>query len=292
MATLREVRKRIRTVVSTQRITKAMEMVAAAKLRRAQQRIEQTRPYAEKMAEMLGHLAGASSGEISHPYFEEREIKRRTLVVVTSDRGFCGSFNANVIRQAALWLDGYKDAETELVCVGRKGHTYFKRRPVEILDHFNDWSGSLDYDRAKDLVRLLTNRFVEGYTDHITLLYTRFISTASYKVTREDYLPVPRPEVPGPDEDRAEASMDYIFEPNAEQIYSALMPGYATTKMVTALADSFAAEHGSRMIAMNAATSNAGEMIDRLTLEYNKARQAQITKELLDVVGGAEAIKG
>jgi len=292
MAALREVKKRIRTVISTQRITRAMEMVAAAKLRRAQQRIEQARPYAEKMDEMLGHLAAASTGEIIHPYFEQREIKKRTLVVVTSDRGFCGSFNSNIIRRTNRWLGETEGVEHEFVAIGKKGNDFFKRRPTPVIRYWGDWGGTLDYDRAREIVSFLTDRFVTGRTDQISLVYTKFLSIAKYRVTLQDYLPIAPPKIPEDDIARDHASTEYIFEPDAEQIYAALMPGYATTKMVTALADSFASEHGSRMIAMNAATTNAGEMIQSLTLEYNKARQAQITKELLEVVSGAEALKG
>ncbi len=289
MATLREVKKRIKSVKSTRRITSAMEMVAAAKLRRAQQRVEQARPYAEKMDEMLKHLAAGSQGEISHPYFEEREIKKKLLVVITSDRGLYGSYNSNIIRHATIWLDENKDFGMELVLVGKKGNDFFKRRPYPIVGYYHDWGGVLDYSKAKDIVQFLTNRFVQKDVDEITLLYTRFLSMVKYRVTFEKYLPIPRPETAV---DTEETMSDYIFEPNAEQIYASLMPGYATTKLVTALAESFASEHGSRMIAMNAATKNAGEMIDNLTLDYNKARQAQITKELLEVVAGAEALKG
>ncbi|MFH1687117.1 MAG: ATP synthase F1 subunit gamma [bacterium] len=292
MATLRDVQKRIRSVVSTQRITSAMEMVAAAKLRRAQQTIEQSRPYAEKMDDMLSHLAAGSTGEITHPYFEQREIKKKTLVLVSSDRGFCGSFNSNLIRKARQWIDANQGYELELVTIGKKGNDYFKSRPTPIRQYWGDWGGSLDYGRAKDVVRLLTQRFVDGETDEISVIYTQFVSMAKYTLTQQQYLPIPPPEVTADPDASAGTGTEYIFEPNAEMIYAALMPGYATTKMVTALADSFASEHGSRMIAMNAATKNAGEMIQDLTLEYNKARQALITKELLEVVSGAEALKG
>lgn len=291
MATLREVRNRIKSVVSTQRITSAMEMVAAAKLRRAQARIEQARPYANKMDEMLSHLAAGSTGEIVHPYFEVRDIKKKTLVVIASDRGFCGSFNSNIIRTTNRWIEDNKDVEIELAVIGKKANDIFKRRSTPVVRYWGDWGGSLDYNRACDVVRFLTDRFVSAETDHIDLLYTSFVSTSKYKVTEQMYLPVPCPETLDDQEGDA-GVLDYIFEPNAEKIYSALMPGYATTKMVTAMADSFASEHGSRMIAMNAATSNAGDMIHDLTLDYNKARQAQITKELLEVVSGAEALKG
>jgi F-type H+-transporting ATPase subunit gamma len=260
-------------------------------LRRAQQRIEQARPYAEKMDDMLSHLAAASTGEIVHPYFEQREIKKRTLVVVTSDRGFCGSFNSNVIRRAGNWLDQDFSGERELLTIGKKGNDFFKRRPTPVTRYWGDWGGSLDYDRVREIVSFLTDRFVSGETDQISLVYTQFVSMAKYRVMVQDYLPIPPPEIPEDDDKLDHAAVEYIFEPDAGQIYAALMPGYATTKMVTALADSFASEHGSRMIAMNAATKNAGEMIQSLTLEYNKARQAQITKELLEVVSGAEALR-
>ena len=288
MATLREVRKRIRTVVSTKRITNAMEMVAAAKLRRAQQRVEQARPYADKMDEMLGQLAAGTTEEILHPFFEERPIKKKTLAVFTSDRGLCGSYNSNIIRRAMRWIDESNDVDIELVTIGKKGNDFFKRRPYTIASHYGDWGGVLDYDKARQIVSFLTERFVSGETDEISLVYTRFLSLVKYRISQERYLPVARPKVA----DETGLTKDYIFEPSPDKIYAALMPGYATTKMVTALVESFASEHGSRMIAMSAATKNAGEMIDNLTLEYNKARQAQITKELLEVVSGAEALKG
>ncbi|MCM2271649.1 MAG: ATP synthase F1 subunit gamma [candidate division Zixibacteria bacterium] len=285
MATLRAVKKRIRTVRSTRRITKAMEMVAAAKLRRAQQRVEQAKPYAHKLDEMLSHLAAGAVGEISHPYFEERPVKKTTLVVVTSDRGLAGSFNANVIRKADQWLAQHQ-GDVEIVTIGKRGNDYYKRRRWPILQFFGDWGGVINYDKARQITSLLTGRFVDGNTDRIVLIYTRFLSMVRYQIVTEQYLPVAKPQV------TEEVASEYIFEPSPEQIYAALMPGYATTKMVTALTESFASEHGSRMIAMGAATKNAGEMINSLTLDYNKARQAQITKELLEVVSGAEALKG
>ena len=290
MATLREVKKRIRSVISTKRITNAMEMVAAAKLRRAQQRVEQARPYSRKMDEMLSHLAAGSSEEIIHPFFEEREIKRKTLVMVTADRGFCGPYNSNIIRRASRWLEENQDVETELLLIGKKSNDFFKIRSFPIAGYYGDWGGELDYDKARDVVAFLTDRFATGQTDEISLLYTRFISTSRYEQTMDRYLPIARPEVS--DENDTGMASDYIFEPDAEKIYAALMPGYATTKLVTALVDSFASEHGSRMIAMNSATKNAGEMVDSLTLEYNKARQAQITTELTEVVSGANALSG
>lgn len=264
-----------------------MKMVAAAKLRRAQQRVEQAKPYAAKMEEMLSNLAAGSSGDIVHPYFETRPVKKRTLVVVTSDRGLCGSFNTNVIRRADLWLAEQPEGTVELVTIGKRGNDYYKRRKWPIVAFYGDWGGVLNYDRARQIVSLLTDRFTSGQSDEILFLFTRFLSMVRYRVVQETYLPIPRPTT-GDDT----VSREYIFEPDSAQIYAALMPGYATTKLVTAMVESFASEHGSRMQAMGNATTNAGEMIQSLTLEYNKARQAQITKEILEVVSGAEALRG
>ncbi len=288
MATLREVKKRIRTVKSTKRITKAMEMVAASKLRRSQRLVEQTRPYSNKMTEMLTHLAAGSSSDITHPYFDIREPKNKTLVVITSDRGLCGSFNSNVVRRAANWLAEQGFLAAEIVTVGKKGNDILKRRRWPIVGNYIDWAGKLDYKKAQELVNFLTNRFVTHQTDEIHLVYTQYISTVKYKVVVEPYLPLVKPKTG----DTGGMRTDYIFEPSPEGIYASLMPRYALTKMVSAIVDSFAAEHGSRMMAMGNATSNAGDMIDDLSLVYNKTRQAQITKELLEVISGADALAG
>lgn len=288
MPTLRQVKKRIRSVISTRQITKAMEMVAAAKLRRAQMKIMEVRPYSEKLDQILHHLSSASGTKLMHSFFEEREVKKRTLVLVASDRGLCGSFNTNIIRRAQEWLSDKDPENTELVLIGKKGNDFYKRRQWPIVGFYDDWAGNLDYGKARNIVDFLTGRFLAGDTDEIRMIYTQFISTVRYKLTETSYLPVKRPEI----DDSDKGHLEYIFEPSPEAIFSDLMPRYTLTKMVTALADSFASEHGTRMIAMGSATKNAGEMIDALNLQYNKARQAAITKELLDIVGGAEAIKG
>ncbi|UCD95188.1 MAG: ATP synthase F1 subunit gamma [Candidatus Zixiibacteriota bacterium] len=287
MPTLRQVKKRIRSVISTRQITKAMEMVAAAKLRKAQMKVLEVRPYSEKLDHILVSLSAAATGELIHPFFEKRDVKKQTLVLITSDRGLCGSFNSNLIGRAEAWLEGKEPAKTELVLIGKKGFDYYKKREWEIVRLFEDWKGNLDYNKAQDVVNLLTGRFLTGETDEITLIYTQFISTTRYRMVGAPYLPVERPVV----DERKTQHLEYIFEPSPEAIFADLMPRYALTKMVTALAESFASEHGTRMIAMGAATKNAGEMIDSLTLQYNKARQAAITKELLDIVGGAEALQ-
>ncbi len=288
MPTLRQVKKRIRSVISTRQITKAMEMVAAAKLRKAQMKIMQVRPYSEKLDHILIHLSASAGGKLMHPFFETRDVKKRTLVLIMADRGLCGSFNSNLISRARAWLSDKDPANTDLVLVGKRGFDFFKRRDWPITGKFFDWGGNLDYNKARDIVDLLTGRFVDGETDEITMIYTQFLSTTRYRITEKMYLPVERPQI----EEGAAVKQDYIFEPSPEAIFTDLMPRYAYMKMITALADSFASEHGTRMIAMGAATSNAGEMIDTLTLQYNKARQAAITKELLDIVGGAEALRG
>jgi len=288
MPTLRQVKKRIKSVISTRQITKAMEMVAAAKLRKAQMRIEQVRPYSEKLDQILVHLSAAASGGLSHPFFEKREVRKQILVLVTSDRGMCGSFNSNLIRRANNWLADKDPDKVELVLIGKKGVDFFKSRNWPIVERFIDWSGNLDYDKGRQVVDFLTGRFLSGETDDIRMIYTQFLTMTRYKIVEAPYLPVERPEV----DDTGAANLDYIFEPSPEVIFGDLMPKYALTKMITALADSFAAEHGTRMMAMGSATKNAGEMIDALTLQYNKARQAAITKELTEIVSGAEALSG
>ncbi|UCD64910.1 MAG: ATP synthase F1 subunit gamma, partial [Candidatus Zixiibacteriota bacterium] len=222
MPTLREVKKRIRTVVSTKRITKAMEMVSAAKLRRAQQKVVQSRPYGKMMEQLLSHLAAASTDDMTHPFFEQREVKKKTLMVVTSDRGLCGSYNANIIRRASQWLNENEEFQPELVTVGKKGNDFFKRRRWPIVEFFGDWSGVIDYDKARDIARLLTWRFLKGETDEISLLFTRFLSTVKYRISVERYLPVARPKT----EEDYSYNIDYIFEPSAEAIYDAILPNY------------------------------------------------------------------
>jgi len=286
MATLRDILKRINSVKSTRQITKAMKMVAAAQLRKAQLQAEQSRPYAEKMSHMLGHLSAAATDKLSHPYFEKREVKKQTLVLMTSDRGLCGAFNSNLIRIAEKWLAERDLDKTELVSVGRRGFLYFRRRQWEIIKNYNEFNAEMNFPMVRDLVSYLTGRFTDGQTDEIYILYSKFVSTAKTVPTIEKYLNIDRPEHDGGD-----SAGVYIFEPTPDAIFSELLPRYALVRLQSALADSFASEHATRMMAMTMATNNAGEMIDNLTLQYNKARQAAITKEILEVVGGAEALK-
>lgn len=285
MATLRDIRKRIRAVKSTTQITKAMEMVAAARLRRAQQMVEQSRPYSEKMRLILEQIS-AASGTIDHPFFEQREVKRKMLVVFTSDRGLCGSFNSNIIRPATRWMRENEQFEPRLVLVGKKGEDFFRRQKWPIAKVYKNMQGRMNLDTVRDLTQFLISAFVSGEVDEVQMIYTKFVSTTTYRVGVHSFLPIVPPK------SEKKSNKNYIFEPDPEQIFEALMPSYALTIAQMALAETFASEHGARMIAMGQATRNANEMIDSLTLQYNKARQATITKELLEVVTGAEALRG
>lgn len=288
MATLRDIKKRIRAVKNTRQITKAMEMVAAARLRRAEEEAVQSRPYADKMRLILEQISSAAAS-LDHPYFEQREIKRKTLVLFTGDRGLCGSYNANLIRRATQILKAESDIPIDLVLVGKKGEDFFKRRDWPIDRVFKGLQGKMDLDLVRELTDHVINRFVSGETDKVQLIYAKFITKATHRITVADFLPVAPPET---DEEARGAGRQYIFEPDPKEIFDSLMPAYARTLMQSATADALASEHAARMMAMGQATKNADEMVDALTLQYNKARQSVITKELLEIVSGAEALRG
>ena len=284
MSTLRALRRRIRSVQNTQQITKAMEMVAAAKLRRAQARAMAARPYAAKITEMLDHLAGAA-GDLDHPLFKRREVKSVALVLVTSDRGLCGAYNANLVRAAEQRLRGATPGAVKLVLVGKKGRDYFRRRRYPILAAHTPLPAEASFEFAKQLTDDLIARFTSGEVDRVELMFTRFISALRRRVLTEPFLPVGADRTEG-----VSTSGATIFEPNAEAIFAELLPRYASAKLFASLADALASEYSARMIAMGAARTNAGELIDLLVLRRNRLRQAAITKELLDIVGGAEAL--
>jgi len=283
MPSLRDIKRRIRSVENTKQITRAMQMVAAAKLRRAQQRVEAARPYAGKMQEMLQSLAGAAAN-LAHPLFDVREGNRHALAVFTSDRGLCGSYNANIIRRATAFVQEGPRGEKLIVPIGKKGYDWFKSRPWPLGLHYLDWQGNLDFERVKQITRYLLDLFESRKVDRVSLLYTQFISTVSYRVTLDAFLPITPP---GGGHAGTE---EFIFEPNPEAIFGRLLPAYALSRVQTAMAEALASEHGARMFAMSNATNNASEMIENLTLVRNKARQASITKEMLEIVGGAEAL--
>ena len=288
MATLRDIQRRIRSVQSTQKITRAMKLVAAAKLRRAQERILSARPYANKMAELLSNLvSGQGSDGVAHPLLEQREGPRRQIVIITADKGLAGAFNSNIIRRALEFIRGSNTTEITLVVVGRKARDFYRRRPYSIKrDMIGFWDG-LAFSHAQELADYFTQQFLEGEVDEVHLIYNEFRSVAVQRPVRVQLLPIPKAE----GEETTEAPVDYIYEPSPEAILGDLLPRHVRMQVYRALMESVAGEHGARMTAMEAATKNAKEMIDVLTISYNKARQEKITKELLDIVGGAEALR-
>jgi len=283
MATLRDLKRRIRSVQNTKQITKAMEMVSAAKLRRSQSRLEAARPYGLMMKEVLENLA-ASAAEVKHPLFEKRPVERRALVVVTADKGLAGSYNANVIRRAEAYLKSEEGVRTQLITIGRRGGDYFRRRRYPILAHYQEIGDQVDFQKAQAISREIVGLFLDGKVDEILILGTRFISAMSRALTLETYLPIEPPA------GKAEPQ-NYIFEPDAATIFSRLLPRYVANRLLMLLLEASASEHGARMVAMGSASRNAKDMIERLTLLRNRLRQAAITKEIAEIVGGAEALK-
>jgi len=287
MPNTRDIRRRIRSVQNTRQLTKAMKMVSAARLRRAQQAMVNARPYAQKMADVLHSLAARAS-PLAHPLLAERELRRSEVVVLTGDRGMCGSFNANIIRRAAGVIAEEEAAHREmsLQCVGRKGRDYFRRRrPIrrERVDFFR----SFGYAAAAAIARELMDRFVQEEIDSVVVVYNEFKSALQPRVVVERLLPVPRAEVQSQPEGTLE---DYIYEPPGPELLEELLPRHVEWQVYRACLESAAAEHAARMNAMESATRNAGEMIDQLTLFLNRVRQASITREIIEVVSGAEAL--
>ncbi len=283
MASLKAIRKRIVSVRNTQQITKAMKMVAAAKLRRAQEAVMQSRAYGEKLGEVVAGLA-SESGVREHPLVRERDPQGRVLLLVlTADRGLCGGFNTNLLRQTEKFLKT-PERRTVLGLVGRKGYDFYKRRSAEILDQITIGS-TKPLELAKDIVARAVARFVEGEVDAVYLLFSRFRSALSQVPTVERLLPIEAPVA-------SDQSREYLFEPSRDELIEDLLPRYVEVKVFQAVLESIASEHGARMTAMESASKNASDMIERLTLEMNRARQATITKELMEIVGGAEALKG
>jgi len=288
MATLRDIQRRIRSVQSTQKITRAMKLVAAAKLRRAQERILSARPYANKMAELLSHLVSGAE-DSGHPLLEQREGPRRQIVIITADRGLAGAFSSNVIRRASELLRESSSAEITLVVVGRKARDFFRRRTYTIgRDMIGFWD-RLAYTHACELADYFMKQFLDNEVDEVILLYNEFRSVVVQRPVRVQLLPIPHAETGG--EGTPVEQVDYIYEPSAEAILGDLLPRHVRMQVWRALMESAAGEQGARMTAMEAATKNAKDIINVLSIQYNKARQEKITKELLDIVGGAEALK-
>ena len=281
MPALVDIRRRIRSVKNTQQITKAMKMVSAAKLRRAQDAIFMARPYARKMMEVLASLA-ARAQQGAHPLLEQREGERVLLVLITADKGLCGGFNANIIRAAVRFLEDRRREGVELELLGKKGRDFFRRRQYRVRSERVGVFQALRFAVAQDLAHELVDAYVERETDQVFLIYNEFKSVIQQRVVVERLLPIERIAL-----QPHEPAQDYIYEPSPEKIFGELLPKHVEVQVWRALLESAAAEHGARMAAMDAATRNAGEMIDRLTLYMNKVRQAAITKEIIEVVSGA-----
>jgi len=292
MATLREIRRRISAVKSTQKITKAMKMVAAAKLRRAQDNIISARPYAYKLGALIKHLA--LNPEVQqNPLIRPRDVKRSLIVVVTADRSLCGAFNSNIIRRVTQMLTGefkmkHDERRLELITVGRKGDEFFTKRHYPVKQRFTQFFNHLKFSDARDIIDACVKEYNEGRADEVYVIYNEFKSALQQNIVLEKLLPV-EPETVESD-GKFTAETDYIYEPSQYEIINTLVPRHLTVQMWRILLESFAAEMGARMTAMDSATENAGEMIQDLTLFYNRARQAAITKEILEVVSGADAL--
>ena len=283
MATLRELRTRVSSITNIQRVTNAMQMVAAAKMRRAQEAIEAARPYAQQLDRVLRELHQSVDTD-EQPLFKGRPAERVAVVVVTADRGLCGGFNSNVCRRVQTELGQYGDSQIELVTVGRKGRSFFVNRDYEIARHHADVFQQLEFASAVDIAQDLTRSFIAGDTDRVLLVYSEFISVGSQVPTVQQLLPI----VPQGVEESSAA--DYLFEPSPEALLQTLVPRQVNFQVWRALLESNAGFFAAQMTAMDNATKNAGDIIEELTREMNKERQASITLELMDIIGGAEAV--
>ncbi len=287
MATLKSIKKRIVSVKNTRQITKAMKMVSAAKLRRAQDSITAARPYAKKLAEVLQKLAAQSEGD-AHPLLEKRNAEKALLIVISSDRGLCGGFNANLSKAADRFIKEKKGdyAEFSVMTIGRKGYEFLKSRTTVRKNHEGVLAG-LNYQTAALLAHEVIDGYLAGDFDEVFVIYNAFKSVMSQDITVQQLLPVP-PATTGTEE----VGTDYIYEPSKGALLAELLPKNIEVQIFKALLDSVAAEHAARMTAMDSASKNANEMIGKLTLQYNRARQAAITKELMEIISGAESVKG
>lgn len=290
MASLRDIRKRIRSVKSSEKITKAMKMVAAAKLRRAQDEVKKSRPYATKLGQVIAQLAKRVqlSGEAPHPLLaQEANPKRVEILVLTSDRGLCGAFNSNVIRRSqrlAFDLQS-KQQEVRISTLGKKGYDVFRRDKYPLRKNHAGVLDRPNFAKANEIAQEIAKAYVEDELDAVWLVYNEFKSAISQNVVVKQLLPVVPAEVsPG------DVSVDYLYEPGQTELLDQLLPRYFATELLQAFVESVASEHGARMTAMDNATRNAKEMISSLTLQYNRARQAAITKELMEIIGGSEAL--
>ena len=286
MANLKEIRNRIGSIKSTMQITSAMKMVSAAKLKKAQDAITAMRPYADKLTELLQSLSGSLEEGAGSTFSDNREVNKVLLVSITSNRGLCGAFNTNIIKRTNVLVEEiYAGKQVDIIAIGKKGNDILGKTNNIIANHSTVYD-DLTFDNVAAISENLMQRYVDGEYDKIELVYNKFKNAATQDIMTEQFLPIL------PVEGATNTAADYIFEPEKEEIVMALIPKSLKTQLYKAIRDSFASEHGARMTAMHKATDNATELKDDLTLKYNKARQAAITNEILEIVGGAEALAG
>lgn len=288
---MRQIRSRIRVAKNIQQITKAMKMVAAARLRRAQENVDAARPYAERLRAVVQSLASnIGSGNVSHPFLRQGAEKRGVgVLLVTADRGLCGSYNSNAIRRALEAIKGYRQDQVRMVCVGRRGAAFFRRRGYQIVGEHSVPATGVSFAEAQTIAHEATDLFVREEIDVLFLVYTQFVSAMTQRPQSVQLLPLSPPTESGQTARESQTPID--FEPDPESILVELLPRYVDTLVYQAIIESTASEHGARMTSMSSATDNAGKMISGLTLSLNRARQATITKEIAEIVGGAEALK-
>ena len=286
MANLKEIRNRITSVSSTMQITSAMKMVSAAKLKKAQDAITAMRPYAEKLTELLQNLSATLDGDIGGEFTKQREIKKVLVVAITSNRGLCGAFNSNVIKEVKNRTDFYAGKQVDVFAIGKKGNDVLAKT-LSVVENKSSIFDDLTFDNVAQIAQTLTDKFISGEYDRIEVIYNQFKNAATQIVQTEQFLPLAPIK-----SDLNVVPSDYIFEPSKEEIVLTLIPKSLKTQLYKGIRDSFASEHGARMTAMHKATDNATELRNQLKLTYNKARQAAITNEILEIVGGAEALNG
>ena len=284
MANLKEIRNRITSIKSTMQITSAMKMVSAAKLKKAQDAITAMRPYSSKLTELLQNLSATLDGDVGGAYSTQREVNKVLLVVITSNRGLCGGFNSSITKKTISHIETkYNNASVELLAIGKKGGDLLSKQ-YKIIESRNDIFDDLTFDNVAKVAEKLMDLYIDGSYDKIEIIYNQFKNAATQITTVEQFLPIK------PIEDGVVTNADYLFEPSKEEIVLALIPKSLKTQLYKSVRDSFASEHGARMTAMHKATDNATDLRDQLLLTYNKARQAAITNEILEIVGGAEAL--
>tara|TARA_R110002049_G_scaffold307520_1_gene508241 strand:- start:51500 stop:52357 length:858 start_codon:yes stop_codon:yes gene_type:complete len=283
MANLKEIRNRISSVSSTMQITSAMKMVSAAKLKKAQDAITAMRPYSDKLTELLQNLSATLDADSGSKYSDQRELKKVLIVPITSNRGLAGAFNSNIIKETNRLTKSYVNQEVSYLTIGKKANDAFKKTN-RVIANKSDLYDDLTFDNVAEIAELLMSKFVAGEFDKIEIVYNHFKNAATQLVMTEQFLPI------APIEGEANNNVDYIFEPSKLEIVEQLIPKSLKTQLYKGIRDSFASEHGARMTAMHKATDNATELRDQLKLTYNKARQAAITNEILEIVGGAEAL--